>query len=263
MSFQRTPACLHGVAAIASCCLLALSPAVLAAPDEIQVYTEEMDEPGEFGLELHVNQVMRGRTEPSYPGEMASQHRLQVTPEFSYGISKTLEAGLYLPLAMSSSGELFGNGLRLRLKYIAPREDGDHFFWGLNTELGYSDHRVSESHAGIEVRPIIGYRDEQWLFAFNPIVNADLSNNVSRRPVFEPGLKVTRRIAEDVNAGFEYYGEYGPLHHLTAAPERTHNLYAVIDAEVAGMDINFGIGHGMKNAEDGWIAKAIIAFPFK
>ena len=47
------------------------------------------------------------------------------------------------------------------------------------------------------------------------------------------------------------------------APERTHYLYAVMDIERHDFDINFGIGRGDSNAADNWIAKTIIAFPFK
>ena len=102
----------------------AVSPSAIAAADEIQVYTEELDAPGQAGLELHVNYVLKGAKTPSYEGEMLSNHRLQVTPEFSYGLTKTLEAGLYLPAAMSADGKLYGNGMRFRLKYIAPRDEG-------------------------------------------------------------------------------------------------------------------------------------------
>ena len=167
--------------------------AALAAPDEIQVYTEEMNDPGEFGLELHVNYAIEGAKAPAYAGEMMSHHRLQVTPEFSYGITKALEGGLYLPVAMGPDGNAYGNGLRFRLKFIAPREDGERFFWGLNTEIGYSPRRVSESYWGMELRPIAGYRGGDWLVSFNPILDMALSNNVSREPNFEPGLKVTRK----------------------------------------------------------------------
>ena len=194
---------------------------------------------------------------------MPSHHRLQVTPEFSYGITKSLEAGLYLPAALSADGNLYGNGMRFRLKYIAPRADGERVFWGLNTELGYSARRVSESRVGLELRPIIGFRDEKWLVSFNPILNMDLSNNLSREPKFEPALKVTRKAGEGMHAGLEYYGEYGPIHHRIPAAERGHYLYAVVDVDLKVFDINFGIGRGFENAGDKWVAKAIIAFPFK
>jgi hypothetical protein len=36
-----------------------------------------------------------------------------------------------------------------------------------------------------------------------------------------------------------------------------------VDIESHDFDINFGIGRGDSNASDSWIAKAIIAFPFK
>lgn len=235
---------------------------VFAAADEIQVYTEEMDDPGKLGLELHLNFVPKGRKEASYPGEMASQHRLQVTPEFSYGLTRNLEAGLYLPLALGADGNLYGNGARLRLKFIAPREVGAHFFWGLNGEYGYSAKRISQSSLGLEIRPMIGYRDEHWLLSFNPILNTDLNGPGDKKVQFEPALKVTHRVAGETHAGFEYYGEYGPLEHLLPESQRTHYLYGVIDTEMKGFDLNFGIGRGLKNAEDQWIIKAIIAIPF-
>ncbi len=251
------------ISVIAAAAISLASPGAIAAPDEIQVYTEEMNDPEQYGLELHVNYALKGAKEPSFEGEMQSHHRLQVTPEFSYGLTKTLEAGLYLPAALSSDGNLYGNGVRFRLKYIAPRDAGTRLFWGLNAELGYSTRRGSDSRMGLELRPIIGYRDQHWLISFNPILDTDLSSNVSNEPKFEPALKLARKTAEGVHAGLEYYGEYGPIQHPLPAAERAHYLYAVMDLEAKGFDINFGLGRGMQNASDQWIAKAIISFPFK
>lgn len=249
--------------ALALALLSALGRGAFAAPDEVQVYTEELNDPGKYGLELHLNYALEGAKEASFAGEMQSHHRLQATPELSYGLGKTLEAGLYLPAAMSSDGNLYGNGLRLRLKYIAPRAEDARIFWGLNGELGQAARRVSDSRLGFELRPIIGYRSADWLLSFNPILGMDLSPGFSREPKFEPALKVARKTAAGVHAGLEYYGEYGPLHHLLPADERAHYLYASVDLEVKGYDINFGIGRGVKAAGDQWVAKAIVSFPFK
>ncbi len=253
----------YACGALAAVLLSWAAPGAVAAPDEIQVYTEEMNDPGEFGLELHANYALEGAKEAAYEGEKPGHQMLQITPEFSYGVTKTWEAGLYLPMAFGPDGNLYNNGLRLRMKYIAPREEGARFFWGLNTELGYSSRRTSESYWGMELRPIIGYRDDDWLLSFNPILNLDLSNNVSRAPQFEPGLKITRKAAEGLQAGFEYYGEYGPLRRIQPADQRSQALYAVMDMEKKDFDVNFGIGHGSSQNPDKWVAKAIIAFPFK
>ncbi len=233
-----------------------------AAPDEIQVYTEEMDETGELGLELHVNYVIDGAKTPSYEGGSPSHHMLQTTPEFSYGISPNLEAGLYLPVAREADGAWYGNGLRLRMKYMASREAGNSVFWGLNTEYGYTNHRVAESEWGMEIRPIVGMHTEQWLVSFNPIMTLDFSNGLSRKPHFEPALKMTHKVHEGIDAGLEYYGEYGYLNDILPASERVNYLVAVMDVAISDSGFNLGIGRGNSNATDTWITKGIIAFSF-
>jgi len=236
----------------------------LAVPDEIQVYTDDMDEPGEFGLELHGNFVMSGPKEPGYEGEAPSHHVLQMTPEFSYGISKTLEAGLYFPpIAIAPDNKVQANGMRLRLKYIAPKEEGDTLFWGLNTEFGYSSRRVSESAWNAEIRPIIGYRDEKWLFAFNPILDLAFSDGMSKQPQFEPALKVSRNVGHGLNIGVEHYSALGSMQNLNQTEMHGHSLYVAVDYEKGPLDINFGIGRGYGVDADQWVAKMIISVPLK
>jgi hypothetical protein len=257
---------LSPLAALTCAALLLASVAgpARAAPDEIQVYTEELDEPGESGVELHVNFVPSGRKSPTYPGEMRSDHRLQVTPELSYGLTKTLEAGLYLPIATSpDGGGPVSNGMRFRLKYIAPREEGQRFFWGLNGELGWYSKRISESRTALEMRPIVGWRDEHWLFAFNPILDFDLAGDGSHRPSFDPALKLAHTIRGDTMIGVETYREYGPLGNFLPGGERPTYVYATIDTSLGGADVNFGVGRGLQGAEDRWVVKAIVALPFR
>lgn len=234
-----------------------------STPDEIEVYTDEMSAPGEFGLEQHLNFTVEGAKTPEYPGQMTSHHVTQVTPEFYYGLSNNLEAGLYLPLAFTADGYTFLNGVRLRLKYIAPHASDEHLFYGLNLEAGRNSSRVSESNNAMELRPIIGYRDEKWLASFNPILNMALDANVSHQAQFEPALKLAHSAGDEVSVGVEYYGVYGPVNQLLPGSQRAHTVYAVADVETCRFDVNFGIGHGYLNTADVWVAKGIIAMPFK
>ena len=75
------------------------SSATFAVSDEVQVYTDDMNAAGEFGVELHLNYVIDGERQAGYAGAAPSQHMLQATPEFSYGITKNWEAGIYVPVA--------------------------------------------------------------------------------------------------------------------------------------------------------------------
>ena len=68
--------------------------------DEIQVYKGDMAEVGQWSYEQHLNFAAIGQTQPEFPGGFTSNHSLQGTPEFSYGITKWWEAGFYLPFAV-------------------------------------------------------------------------------------------------------------------------------------------------------------------
>jgi hypothetical protein len=53
-------------------------------------------------------------------------------------------------------------------------------------------------------------------------------------PSASPALKVARISAKGVKAELEYYGEFGPIHHLLPAAERAHYLYAAVGLEAKG-----------------------------
>jgi hypothetical protein len=235
----------------------------LAVPDEIEVYTDDINAPGEFAVESHINYAITGTQMPAYPGQMPSNHVLQITPEFSYGLTKSLEAGLYVPFAFASEGNSYFNDFRARLKYIAPRQGEEKLFYGLNLEAGSAPLRTSPSSPLMEFRPIIGYRAEQWLLSFNPILSIALANNASNQPQFAPSLKWTHSANNEVYAGLEYYGEYGAWNNVLPENQLSHTVYAVVDVATHALEANFGIGHGFVNAADAWVVKAIVALPFK
>ena len=233
-----------------------------AAADEIQVYTDEMNEVGQYGVELHLNYVPKGATEVERNGQIPSNHRFQATPEFSYGISKELEAGLYVPTAIAEDGHAYATGLRPRLKYIHQQPEGSIFFWGFNTEFGYSTLRVTDTMWGMELRPIIGMRTDKWMVSFNPIIDIPLSKGGLNQAAFEPSIKVMRKINEKLELGMEHYSGFGPVNNLQGYKNQEHMAYAVADFKVKEMEVNFGVGRGYHNGEDEWVVKSIIAFPF-
>ena len=129
---------------------LALSAAALtlstgrayAAPEEIQVYEDDLDKPGQFGLDVHTNYVFVNDAPPAYPGEQSSADRLRLTPEFSYGLTPNIELGAYLPLTDYEAGRFTVDGEKFRIKYIAPRVTGQTWYWGANFEIGNVDHQL-------------------------------------------------------------------------------------------------------------------------
>ena len=245
--------------------LLALAGQAQAAlPDEIQVYTDDIDRPGEFGLELHVNTTPSGRSTPDYPGEITPWHGLRVTPELSYGLTPSLEAGLYLPFVRDASGTTYFAGPRVRLKWLPVRQEngGDGWFLGLNTELSHVDERFEQGRSIVELRPIIGVRAHEWLISFNPVIGWALAGpERGQPPEFSPQLKIAYTVAPGIAIGPEYYAELGKLNDQLPATEQSHTLYLALDLERGGWGMNFGIGRGLNDAADRWTIKAIFAIP--
>jgi hypothetical protein len=144
-------------------------PAARAAPHEINVFTDEMEQPGEIGLEMHVNYA-RGRDTPDYPGELPPDKVWRIMPEFVFGLPKDWEIGLHLPGQRDSGGTFHVDGLRVRLKHLWPKTESSDLFAGVNFEWGYDRPHLSEDRHGLELRGILGWRNEDWLVAVNPIL---------------------------------------------------------------------------------------------
>jgi len=246
--------------------LAALVPVLAAAalPDEIQVYTSDINKQGDFGLELHVNTTPSGRSTPDFPGEIPPARGWRVTPEFSYGITPSLEGGLYLPFLHGEGGRDRFGGPKLRLKWMPLRvdEEGNGAFAGLNFEYAWISSALEQATRAMEVRPIIGWRDADWLVAVNPILGFDFAGpDKGGRPNFSPSLKVARRVVEGLDAGFEYYSELGKVNRFLPRSEQAHTLYLAFDVDRKPWVFNFGIGRGLNGATDRWTVKAIFEIP--
>jgi len=234
------------------------TPAWPALPNEIQVYTDDIEDPGEFGMELHINTTPKGRSTPDYPGELAPHHGLRVTPELSWGLAPRWDAGIYLPFVRSAEGTNYFAGPRFRLKWLPVRAaEGDAGpFAGINVEVAFVERKFEEARRTAEIRPIIGYRNAEWLLSFNPIVETDLAGSQKGVLTFAPAFKVARTVSSRTALGVEYYSELGRLSDLLPRSEQQHTLFLVLDTP----RVNFGIGRGLNAATDRWTVKGIISF---
>ena len=247
---------------VAAIFMLATAPAraVDQVHDEIQVYNAEIAEVGQWTYEQHLNFAAIGQTQPEFPGGFTSNHSLQGTPEFAYGITNWWEGGFYLPFAVTGTGEVLSDGAKIRSLFVTPDAAKRSFFYGVNFELGYELPPFSPTPWGLEIRPIIGVRNAQWEFIANPIV--DLSFGSDGEADFVPALRLARNLGDDRYIGFEYYADFGKIGDFLPLRQQSQQLYAVTDFKVNTVDVELGIGHGFTSGSDGLVIKAIIGYAF-
>lgn len=254
MSLRRFTCALAAALACAQAC---------AAPEEIQVYIDDLTPPGSFGTDVHNNYVVSGNRVPDYPGAEAPEHVYRLTPEFYYGYTDTLEFGLYLLTTTQASESPHFDGPKVRVKFIAPHDANQGAFWGANLEIGDTSLRVSPQPWGMELKGIYGYRSEPWLIAVN--TNFDwTSTRAFGGPVsLDVDSKLAYRTAGGWQVGFESYNELGPASDLGHFGGLNETLYAVIDTDLGRrFDLNAGIGRGLNSASDHWILKFILGIHY-
>jgi hypothetical protein len=232
-----------------------------AAPEEIQVYLDDLRAPGQLGVDVHNNFVVSGRTSAEYPGEQPPAKVYRLTPEFAYGLSSTTELGFYVLSTRDSDGKLHGDGVKGRIKYVAPHDAETGLFWGANLEVGRSSQRVSETAWNAEVKGILGYRTGPWTLAVNP--NIDWSLSRGGGPVTgDVDMKFNYTLDKSTQIGIESYNELGPLRHLSTAATNSRTLFAVLDKDFGAFDLNAGLGRGVSQAADKWVVKFIVGTNF-
>jgi hypothetical protein len=237
-----------------------------ALQDEIQVYLDELDARGEWGLELHVNTTPSGVATPSYPGEVVSAHGTRVTPELSYGLGHALEAGLYVPTVIDAEGHGAVAGAKLRLKWlpVAGGESSAGWFAGANGELSRVAAAYEEARCAAELRLIGGRRIRGWTLAVNPVFDWPLSGGTGRATAdFNVGVKAAREVAAGVALGAEYYADAGPWNHPLPSSRQDRRLYLAADIDRRPWVLNVGVGYGLTPASDRWTVKLIIEIPLR
>ena len=237
-----------------------LGPHFARAADEIQVYNAEINEVGQFSIQQHLNYTITGIPTPAYPGALISNHALNETPEFAYGVTPWLELGLYVPGAVNEQGQFLSNNIKLRTLFAIPDAAKKDFFYGLNFEYDFPTWPFVPSRFAMEVRPIIGWRNPQWEFIINPII--DFAWGQLGDVDFAPAARLARNLGEDRFIGLEYYTGLGTPGNFQSFQQQSHQLFAVTDFKIGKVDVDLGIGYGLTSGSDRWVAKTILTYEF-
>jgi hypothetical protein len=247
---------------LAASSVLSATP-VRAADEEIQVYIDDMLPKGGYGLDLHVNDVLRGRrANVDYAGQQASQDRVRVTPEWAYGLTPSIELGAYLPLMTFADGKGEVGGVKGRIKYIAPRQEGDGLFWGVNFELGRVRRDLDINPWNAELKGIAGLHKGPWTVAENLNIDWAVSGPQKGPVSYQLATMITRKIGDDdFDVGVESYNTLGDAKRLGPLNVNDQQIFLVMDKGFGKWDLNLGVGWGYGRPEDHLIVKAIIGVP--
>ncbi len=142
-----------------------------SATDEIQVYNAGIAAVGQLTIQQHLNYVALGQKDPPFPGGLVSNHSLNGTPEFAYGLTDWWEVGLYLPFAVQDQ-KFMSDAFKLRTLFVSPHAEQRDFFYGVNLEFSNTTPPFAQTRFTLEVRPIIGVRNADYEFIVNPIIDA-------------------------------------------------------------------------------------------
>jgi hypothetical protein len=230
---------------------------------EIQVYGAETVSPDTTMVELHSNYTVDGQhyvVDGVYP----TNHQEHETIEITQGINDWSEVGFYV-----FTSEQDGHGIQWVGDHIRPRvRVPPSWHWpvgvSLSTEGGYQRAAYSPDTWTWEIRPIVDKSVGRWYFAFNPALERtwhgpDVNGGVG----FSPAAKIGYDFTSKINAGFEYYADYGRLQAPYSLHDQQQQLFAVADLNVSSdWEINFGVGIGPTAATDHWIIKGIVGRRF-
>jgi len=258
-----SPVVQYALAALA----LGLSALPAAAFDrfEIQVYEEDVNEPGHFGFELHSNFTARGERTPAFPGEIPPYQTARFTLEPAYGVTSWMEVGAYLQTLVAPAHGLQFGGVKGRVKMVAPKFLGESYFLGINVEVGRVPVAVEQEGWANEFRPFLGYSSGWVLIDVNPIFGYTLSGKDKFRVDLEPAAKVALNTQLGFSVGIEYYAELGFVDAILPLRAQPHYLFGVVDltpprgAPRSDWEVNLAVGGGVNGpADQQLIVKTII-----
>jgi hypothetical protein len=259
MNFRLNSQCCrtHALLAIV---LLGIPVAAVAQTDEIQVYDAEIADQGVFNLMIHTNYTPIGRKMADFPGGIISNHSVNGTAEWAYGVNSWFEQGLYLPVWTPYSQERGGsiNGFKLRELFVRPHAEDHTFFYGVNFEFSVNYHYWEPKKISSEVRPIVGLHLHPIDIIFNPIMDTDYTGGFGSLE-FVPATRVAYNLSDKWAVAAEEYADLGPLRHLDSFGNQFHEVWAVLNHSTKIVNIETGVGVGVTHGADKLTFKLMVS----
>jgi hypothetical protein len=241
---------------------LLLPFAARAQIDEIQVYTGEINKPGEFSITLHNNYTINGPKRPAFIGGIVPDHSLNGVPEYGLGVTPWFELGAYLPLyTRTRNGQLLIDGGKLRALFVSPGATEQAFWYGVNLEFSVNARHWEEARYASEVRPILGWRFGPVDLLLNPIIDVPFHGG-PRELTFAPAERVAYNLSDTWALAVEHYAGFGRFANFEPLTQQYHALYGVIDYNRDPFSLEFGVGHGFTAVSEPLILKLILTRSF-
>ncbi len=252
--------------------LVSAVPAQALDRFEIQVYDDDVADPGQFGLEVHGNYTIVGHRTGDYPGAVPANQAARLTFEPALGLTDWLELGAYLQFLVQPDAGARYAGVKLRAKFVVPERLHLPVHLGLNVEIGRVPAEIEANGWANEFRPIVAWTNGVWTAAVNPIVGYALTGPDAFKPEFEPCGKLSWNTQHGFAVGVEYYAGLGLLGAgLSPLGQQEHLAFAVFDLAAPpdapenhkAWEFNAAIGHGLTSGTaQEWVVKTIVGKPF-
>ena len=120
---------------------------------------------------------------------------------------------------------------------------------------------MSGSSWNAELKCIDGYRAGLWTPAVNPNIDWSLGSHL--RPASgDVDIQFNRAMDAKTEVSIYSYNELGPIRGFQSLRKNAGTLYAVLDREIEGWDLNAGIGLALTDEADRWTVKFIVGYSF-
>lgn len=249
--------------------LLPVTCAHAELQDIIGILTDEINDEGDWSLDVHANSTPRGAIfDSAYNGEVVNNHGVRFTPSLSYGLRDDLE--LTMSATAVRDGNMDNNTTSLvsgrgRLTWISQGEEneGAYGYWGASSSLLMAKEKVEFGKTVLDAGLIGGYRTPAWHFATNAFVSNGFANGLKRmEPDYSLNTKLARRVVENVWGGVELYSANGKAMTFDGIARFTTNmLFGTVAIESRNALYQFGVGRGLNGNTDPLTLKCSVSMP--